>query len=117
MSGTEEFFCFPCAHWWRDTYSLWRAYLSNCPRCGSSRQAYRDTDVFADRREMESLPRYDTLYDAPAFDQFEKTEEGLEDERDQIHDEIAEALGAVESDVSGADQESDSDQDGDGDKG
>jgi len=116
MSNREEFVCFPCGQWWFDTYSLWRGYVSPCPHCGRSCKAYCDTDVFADHQEAESVRRYETLYDAPCFDEFEKTEESLEAERGEIHDEIAESIAAVEADV-GDDQDADSDGDGEGDTG
>ena len=58
------------------------------------------------------------LYDGPLFNfddkDLEKTEADLEAERDVIHDEIAEALGAVEADTSDiSDCDSDAESDGD----
>ena len=59
------------------------------------------------------------IYDRPLCDfreRYGKTEADLEDERDLIHEEIAEALGAAES-TSEADEDSDGDQEADGDDG
>jgi hypothetical protein len=57
------------------------------------------------------------LYDGPLFgfevEDYEKTEADLEAERDLIHDEIAEALGAVECETYDADEDSDADEDAD----
>jgi len=111
MSSREQFVCFPCGHCWYDTYSLWQGYMSSCPRCGRNCQAYRDTEMFADRQEMAGLGVYGPLFDDPDFYGYEKTEEDLEAERDQIHDEIAESLGAVESVTSGADEDIGADAD------
>jgi hypothetical protein len=65
--------------------------------------------VYADQQEMAGL------YDGPLFnfddEELEKTEADLEAERDLIHDEIAEALGAVEADVSDGDSDGDEDAD------
>jgi hypothetical protein len=72
-----------------------------------------DTEVFADQEEMRGV-----FIDGPIFDfdteGDERTEEDLEAERDLIHDEIAEAVGAVESDASDEDADADEDADGDG---
>jgi hypothetical protein len=112
--STEKFICYPCGRSWRDTYSVWRGYLSRCPGCGRACQAFCDTEVFADQQEMEGL-----LIDGPPLDpDIESdglTEADLEGERDQIRDEICEALGAVESETSDTDEDSDSDEDADGD--
>jgi len=78
-----------------------------------SPQAFCDTQEFADQKEWKGF------YDAPLFDfdgeHLDKTEADLESERDVIHDEIAEALGAVEADAS--DEDSDGDEDADADAG
>jgi hypothetical protein len=113
MSGVQEFVCHDCTQFWRDEYSFWNGYQSTCPRCGKSCEAVCDTQVFADQQEMEGL------YDGPLFDfegeTAERTEADLESERDQIRDEICEALGAVEPETSDADEDSDTDEDADGD--
>ncbi len=109
MSSVQVFVCHDCAQSWRDKYSFWNGYQSTCPRCGKACEAVCDSQVFADQREWKGF------YDAPVFDfedaGREKTEADLEADRDVIHDEIAEALGAVETDVS--DPDSDADEDGD----
>ncbi len=117
MSSVQEFVCHDCMRFWRDKYSFWNGYQSTCPRCGKACEAVCDTQVYADQQEMEGL------FDGPLFDieaesyekSYGKSEVDLEAERDQIHDEIAEALGAVESETSDADEDSDTDQDADGD--
>src|ERR1700719_1904878 len=112
--STQKFICYPCGRSWRDPYSVWRGYLSRCPGCGRACQAFCDTEVFADQQEMEGL-----LIDGPPLDpdteSDERTEADLEGERDKIHDEICEALGAVESETSDADEDSDADGDADAD--
>lgn len=114
MSGVQQFVCHDCTLFWRDEYSFWNGYQSTCPRCGKSCEAVCDTQVFADQQEMEGL-----LIDGPPLDldieSDERTEADLESERDQIRDEIAEALGAVESENSDADEDSDGDEDADSD--
>jgi hypothetical protein len=113
MSGVQEFVCYDCSQFWRDKYSFWNGYQSACPLCGKSCEAVCDTQAFADQKEMRGL------YDRPLHDYREgygRTEADLEAERDLIHDEIVEALGAAES-TSEADEDSDSDQDADGDDG
>ena len=59
------------------------------------------------------------LYDAPLLDfeddNVEKTETDQEAERDLARDEIVEALGADEADVSDVADDGEADQDGDGD--
>lgn len=115
MSGVQQFICYPCGKSWQDKYTFWRGYRSPCPLCGKLCEAFCDTQVFADQKEMRGL------YDGPLFDfddeGLEKTEADLEAERDLIHDEITEALGAVEADTSdidddGADAEADADEGG-----
>jgi hypothetical protein len=111
MSSTREFICYPCGQLWHDEYTFWRGYLSPCPLCGEQCQAVCDTQVFADQQEMAGF------YEAPLFDfrekTPEKTEADLEAERDLIHDEIVEALGAVEADMSDVDDsEADTDSEG-----
>jgi hypothetical protein len=113
MSTVQEFVCYDCAQFWRDKYSFWNGYQSACPRCGRSCEAVCDTQAFADQKEMRGV------YDRPLCDFREgygRTEADLEAERDLIHDEIVEALGAVES-ASEADEDSDGDEDADGDDG
>lgn len=110
MSDLQDFVCHDCPYLWRDKYSFWNGYQSTCPRCGNACPAVCDTQVFVDQEEWKGF------YDGPLFDfeaeGQEKTEADLEGERDQIHDEIAEALGAIEadeSDVDDADADADSD--------
>jgi hypothetical protein len=111
VSDVREFICHPCAQKWRDTYTFWRGYLSACPLCGRQCEAICDTQVFADQKEMKGL------FDGPLFEvdgeHPERTEGDLEAERDTIHDEIAEALGAVEADISDiGDSDADADLEG-----
>jgi len=114
MSGVQEFVCYSCAQFWRDKYSFWNGYQSTCPRCGKSCEAVCDTQVYADEQEMEGI-----LIDGPPLDpdieSDERTEADVEAGRGQIRDEIAEALGAVEFEISNADEDADSDADADGD--
>jgi hypothetical protein len=113
MSSVQEFTCQDCAQFWRDKYSFWNGYRSACPRCGKACDAVCDTQVHSDQQEMAGF------YDGPLFDfeseDYEKTEADLDAERDVIHDEIAEAIGAVGSETSGADEDSDGDEDAEGD--
>jgi hypothetical protein len=117
MSCFQQFICYPCGQSWQDKYTFWNGYRSPCPLCGKLCEAFCDTQVFADQKEI------DSLYDAPLFgfdsEGPEKTEADLEAERDLIHDEIAEALGAVEADTSdihdgSAEAEADTDEAGGG---
>jgi hypothetical protein len=107
MSSIQEFVCHECTLYWRDKYAFWNGYQSTCPQCGKSCEAVCDTQEYADQQEMMAS------YDRPLVDHrslvdyehedHEKTEADLEAERDLIHDEIVEALGAVEADMSDID--------------
>ena len=106
MSDVQEFVCDDCMLFWRDKYTFWNGYQSACPSCGKACKAVCDTQVFDDEREMAGV--YDGRLLNREAGNYEKTEADLEAERDQIRDEIVEALGAVEA-------ESDVDADADGD--
>jgi|SRR5665213_984865 len=111
---TEKFICYSCGRSWQDTYSFWRGYHSPCPGRGRACQAFCDTEVFVDQEEMAGL-----VIDGPPLDpdiEDERTEADLEVERGQIHDEIAEALGAVGS-APATDDDSDTEGDADADGG
>lgn len=114
MSRIEEFVCHDCTQFWRDKYSFWNGYQSTCPLCGKACDAVCDTQMYADQQEMRGL------YDRPLHDyrdkyrdkSDERTEDDLEAERELIHDEIVEALGAIEtSDIDDCDADADSDAD------
>ena len=106
----EQFYCEACNISWYDSCTFWNGYLSTCPQCGQNREALINTDFsFTDRG----------LMDSPVFDLAERSEEDLEAERDTIHDEIAEAIGAAGApggtDALGdADADQDADSEGEG---
>lgn len=87
----ETFSCPECGTTWRDEYTFWHGYTSTCPNCGLECQAIVDVDS--------SLS--DFCSGDPLFEDLERTEKDIEAERDIIHDEIAEALGAAEADEAG----------------
>ena len=97
----KRFHCAECDVIWTDTYSFWLAYQTPCPRCGVYCDAVEDDiDEYRDPRMMDVLE----------FRSRDRTEEDLEAERETIHDEIAEALGAAD-----ADQSAEADAEGEGD--
>lgn len=88
---TERFFCPECCITWRADYTFWHGYTSTCPNCGLECQATIDVDT----------PLSDFCSGDPLFDDVGRTEKDIEAERDTIHDEIADALGAAEADDAG----------------
>jgi hypothetical protein len=98
---TERFFCPECCITWRADYTFWHGYTSTCPNCDLECQPTIEIDT--------SLS--DFCSGDPLIEDVGRTEKDIEAERDTIHDEIAEALGAT--DALGA-AETDATGDGDG---
>ncbi len=88
----ETFSCSECCITWRDEYTFWHGYTSPCPSCGLECRAIIDDDS----ARLSDFCSGDPLYEA-----VERTEEDIEAERETIHEEIAEALGAAEADDAG----------------
>ena len=89
---TQTFSCPECYITWCDEYTFWRGYTSMCPNCDRECRAVVDDD-----RSCLS----DFCSGDPLFEDLERTEEDIESERETIHEEIAEALGAAEADDAG----------------
>ena len=100
---TERFFCPECYITWHDKYTFWHGYTSMCPNCGLECEATIDDDT--------SLS--DFCSGGPFFDDVGRTEQDVEAERDAIHDEIVEALGATEA-FGAADTDETGEADGEG---
>lgn len=85
---SETFSCPECYITWRDEYTFWHSYTSTCPNCGRECRATIDSSS-----SLSDLCSGDHLFEA-----VERTEEDIEAQRETIHDEIAEALGAADAD-------------------